>query len=186
MVELFGLDPEWLKKPLSLLVHHVTGWDILRPEAEQGSDDVLTFDAASKLGRRGLLEIHQQRLHLKKPAKKLSIAKLLAELFPREAREHDSVAHKRRAELRQQQVRDLATIRERVLVNRLTKKKLCISLCVCRFEALQGRSTASTTCGDAIGMPSIVSTRTTTHSFNSTAASRRMAGRYRRSATISS
>ena len=123
VVELFGLDPEWLKKPLSLLVHHVTGWDILRPEAEQGSDDVLTFDAASKPGRRGLPETHQQRLHLKKPAKKLSIAKLLAELFPREAREHDSVAHKRRAELRQQQVRDLATIRERVLVNRLTKKK---------------------------------------------------------------
>ena len=131
MVELFGLDPEWLKKPLSLLVHHVTGWDILRPEAEQGSDDVLTFDAASKPGRRGLLEIHQQRLHLKKPAKKLSIAKLLAELFPREAREHDSVAHKRRAELRQQQVRDLATIRERVLVNRLTKKKtLHLTLCL--------------------------------------------------------
>ena len=61
MVELFGLDPESVKRPLSAVVHQVTGWDVLRPQDQQGSDDVLTFEAASKLCRQGLLEGHQRR-----------------------------------------------------------------------------------------------------------------------------
>lgn len=85
------------------------------PQDQQGSNEVLTYEAASKLSKRALAEVHQRRLHLKKPATFLTIPRLLSELFLREAREHDINAHQRKSDRQQLQVCDLAALRERVL-----------------------------------------------------------------------
>lgn len=98
LVGLFHLESQWLNKQKSQIVHHVTGWDVLRPPQEQGSQTPLTFEQACSLHREALLEVHHQALHLPKLDTKKSMAKLLIDLFPMDAQEKHSSGVKRKTE----------------------------------------------------------------------------------------
>lgn len=84
LLSMWNLDDSWLKKPKEKIIFHKLGWDPLRSEDAQGSNEVLTFAAASKFNKAQRLAIHAQRFHLPRPATtKLSVKKLLHDLFPR-------------------------------------------------------------------------------------------------------
>lgn len=123
LVRLFDLEPRWLNERKSKIVHHVTGWDVLRPPDEQGSQAPLTFEQASSLSREALLEVHHQALHLPRPDTKKSMAKLLIDLIPMDARESHSSGTKRKAEHQQERIQQLTALREEVRKN-LQKNQL--------------------------------------------------------------
>ncbi len=88
IVDAFNLDDHLANEPVERVVHALTGWDMLRPEATQSSESSFTYEAAMELSVKAIRAIHRQKLPQSSQTKKSKI-KLIEELFPAEAREHD-------------------------------------------------------------------------------------------------
>jgi len=117
LVQMFDLGEDWARQPSEAIIHHKLGWDVLRPEAKQGSDTALTYTEAKAMNLTQLRAVRAQLLPRARQSKG-SKEDILTELFPNAQREEDENRaankerkHKRRA---QKKLRDLALIRERV------------------------------------------------------------------------
>lgn len=85
LVEMFRLDEEWRAEPKSRVIFAGTGWDVLRPQDQQGSRDVLSYAAASKLSKEALAELWCRMEKRPRVPSKWSREHILHALFPPEA-----------------------------------------------------------------------------------------------------
>lgn len=119
LVRMFRLGEEWATKTSAAIIHHHLGWDVLRSEAQQGTNAPLTFTDAKSMKVSQLRAIRAQLL----PRARQSIGTkevMLRELFPNEQRAADEnraadEGRKRKRRAREK-LRDLALIRERVRI----------------------------------------------------------------------
>jgi len=120
LVRIFQLDETWATKASALIIHHHLGWDVLRSEAQQGTNATLTYADAKGMKVSQLRAIRAQML----PRARQSVGTkedMLHELFPNEQREVDETRAAEQGQKRKrrsrEKLRDLALIRERVRIH---------------------------------------------------------------------
>lgn len=120
LVAWFQLEPHWASRSLAEVVHEITGWDVLRPENQQGSTDALTYAQASKLPKKALQVLYDKAIPSRKKGRGKSKKEMLSALFPPETLVHEeaaAVAAGNRAKKRtQDRVEALDSLREQVCV----------------------------------------------------------------------
>jgi hypothetical protein len=120
LVRIFQLDETWATKASALIIYHHLGWDVLRSEAQQGTNATLTYADAKGMKVSQLRAIRAQML----PRARQSVGTkedMLHELFPNEQREVDETRAAEQGQKRKrrsrEKLRDLALIRERVRIH---------------------------------------------------------------------
>jgi hypothetical protein len=107
LVNMFGLDASWMVKPAADIIFHITGWDVLRPENQQGVPTQFTWELCNGMNRQQVLNIYKQRHKQARVPKNTTKARLMQLLFP----DHVEGPSPPKAAKRKHQVKELVTLR---------------------------------------------------------------------------
>lgn len=76
-------EAKWIKKPLAVVVHAATKWDVLRAKHKQGSDEPLSSELLKGLSKARLTAVYQQ-MHPNNRRSNLTVPELKRALCPEE------------------------------------------------------------------------------------------------------